>query len=299
MSDRLFEDRLFDTQRVRRNFSRAADSYAQAAVLQREVEQRCLEQLFALTEIQPQRVLDLGCGTGRSSGLIKKHWRRSEVIALDIALPMLQQVPKHTRFWRPVRRVCANVSRLPFAEQTIDVVFSNLCLQWVSDLPGVLNEIRRVIKPAGVLLISTFGPETLSELRDAYLQNQYPPPLSDFAAIAQVGDALMQSGFKNPVLLRENFTLTYPSVRDIAKDLRAIGATDARHQRSRGLHGRAYWQKIESSYDAMRNSDGKLPSTWEVITAQAFAPEEGAPIRDSGHDIARFDAHSIPIRRRE
>jgi malonyl-CoA O-methyltransferase len=283
---------------VRRNFSRAASSYVKTAVLQREVEDRSLEQFFSLHQQAPARVLDLGSGPGRASGLIKKHWRSAEVIALDLSINMLQQVPKHTRFWRPVRRVCADAGTLPFANQSVDAVFSNLCLQWVSDLPRALNEIRRVMKPGGVFMMSTFGPDTLIELREAYLQNQHKPPISDFAAIAQVGDTLMQTGFKDPMLMRENFTLTYRTVRDLAKELRAIGATDARRDRGRGLHSRSYWQQIEKSYAALSGPSELLPSTWEVITAHCFAPLDGAPMRDDGRELAYFDASKIKVRSR-
>ena len=175
----------------------------------------------------PSRILDVGSGPGRASGVMKGRWPKSEVIALDIALPMLRQVPKHTRFWRPVKRVCAEAAHLPFADNSIDLIFSNLCLQWVPDLPAALAEFRRVLREDGLLLFSSFGPDTLIELREAYLQaGERHPPLSPFAAIQQVGDAMIAAGFRNPVLDRDLFTLTYPR-RDVP------AARIARHRRRR------------------------------------------------------------------
>lgn len=288
---------VFDRRQLRRSFGRAASKYTEVAALQREVEARLLEQLGYLDDRQPQRVLDLGSGPGRAAAAMKKRWPRAEVIALDAALPMLREVPKHTRFWRPVRRVNADVSKLPFADQCADVIFSSLCLQWLDDLPAVLSEFRRVLRPEGLLLFSTFGPETLSELRDAYLQAGETPPLSPFAAIQQVGDAMLAAGFKDPVLDRDRYTLTYPDLHGLMRELRAIGAGDARHDRPRGLGGRGRLQRVTAHYEALRR-DGVLPSTWEVITAQAWGPAPGAPRRDGGADLASFPADRIPTRRR-
>jgi malonyl-CoA O-methyltransferase len=290
--------RLFDLRQLRRSFGRAAPNYSAIAVLQREVETRLLEQLDYLENKIPARILDLGCGPGLSSATIKKRWPKSEVIAVDIALPMLREVPRHTRFWRPVKRVCADAGRLPFADQTADLIFSSLCLQWVDDLPGALDEFRRVLRPGGLLLFATFGPDTLSELRDAFLQaGERNPPLSPLAMIQQVGDGLIGAGFRDPVLDSDRFTLTYAEPMTLLRELRAIGAGDARSNRARGLGGKQRQQKMLAAYESLRR-DGVLPSTWEVITAMAWAPAPGAPRREGAADIASFPADRIPRRTR-
>lgn len=288
----------YDLQRLRRAFGRAAEGYIAAAALQREVEARLLDQLDYLGAKQPARILDLGSGPGRASGAMKKRWPKAEVVAFDQALPMLRQVPKHTRFWRPVKRVCGEASQLPFADGSFDLVFSSLCLQWVADLPRALSELRRVLREDGLLVFTTFGPDTLLELREAYLQaGDAQPPVSPFAAIQQVGDAVMAAGFRNPVLDREMFTLTYPDLRALMRELRAIGANDARTERARGLHGKERLRRVTSAYETLRR-DGVLPSSWEVVTAMAWSPGAGAPRRENGFDIARFPADRIPRRQR-
>lgn len=290
--------RRFDAARLKRSFGRAARAYVEVAVLQREVEARLLEQLAVLEDRKPARILDVGSGPGRASGAMKKRWPGADVIAMDLALPMLREVPRHTRFWRPVRRICADATQLPLADASIDVVFSSLCLQWVADLPVALAEFRRVLRPDGLLLFSTFGPDTLLELREAYLAaGERHPPLSPFAAIQQVGDALVAAGFRAPVLERDAFTLTYPDVRALLLELRAIGATDAQPQRPRGLGGKARHAGMVRAYEGQRR-DGVLPSTWEVITAMAWAPQAGVPRREQGADVASFPADRIPLRKR-
>ena len=289
---------VFDRRRLQHSFGRAAAGYAEVAVLQRETESRLLEQLEVLEEKMPARILDVGSGPGRASGVIKGRWPKSEVIALDIALPMLRQVPKHTRFWRPVRRVCAEAAHLPFADNSIDLIFSNLCLQWVPDLPAALAEFRRVLREDGLLLFSSFGPDTLIELREAYLQaGERHPPLSPFAAIQQVGDAMIAAGFRNPVLDRDLFTLTYPDAMSLLRELRAIGAGDARVQRPRGLGGKSRQARMIAAYETLRHED-RLPSTWDVITAMAWAPGPGTPRREGNADVASFPADRIPRRSR-
>ena len=289
---------VIDRRRLQHSFGRAAAGYAEVAVLQRETESRLLEQLEVLEAKQPARILDVGSGPGRASGVMKGRWPKAEVIALDIALPMLRQVPKNTRFWRPIKRVCAEAARLPFADNSIDLIFSNLCLQWVPDLPAALAEFRRVLREDGLLLFSSFGPDTLIELREAYLQaGERQPPLSPLAAIQQVGDALIAAGFRNPVLDRDQFTLTYADVMSLLRELRAIGAGDARVQRPRGLGGKSRQARMIAAYETQRD-EGRLPSTWEVITAMAWAPGPGTPRREGNVDVASFPADRIPRRSR-
>lgn len=263
-------EQLFQHLHIKQHFSRAADSYLAAAALQKEVEARLLEQTDYLQQA-PSRILDLGSGPGRASGLLKKKWPKAEVIAVDIALPMLQKVPEQTRFWRPVKRVCANVMQLPFHDNSFDLVFSSLCLQWAHPLPQALREIQRVMRTEAMLLFSTFGPDTLIELRDAYFAIGETPAISPFAAMQQIGDSLQGNGFHKNVLDRENFTMSYCDLRALMKELHAIGANDARTDRKRGLMGKQRWQALNAAYPTIANS---INSTWEVISAMAFKRKE-------------------------
>ena len=303
--------RLFDAKQVRRAFSRSAASYDAAAKLQHAVEARLLESLDylddpALKREPPQRVLDLGCGTGRASIAMQKRWPKAHVVSLDLALPMLQQAraaSKRSRAWlsNPVARVpqavCADARALPLAESSVDVLFSNLCVQWVEDLDALFAGFRRVLKPHGLLLVSTFGPETLWELRDAFAHADDAPHVSPFADIAGFGDALVRAGFHQPVLDREEQTTHYPDLPALMRELRDIGATNALHSRRHSLTGRARFAAAAAAYEAHRDAGG-LPATWEIITAMAWAPEAGTPLREGDVDVASIPLSRIPIRRR-
>ena len=298
---------LFDSRQVRRAFSRSASSYAAAAQLQHHVESRLLESLDylddpALKRDAPQRVLDLGCGTGSGAMAMQKRWPKAQVLAMDIALPMLQQAHRAASRWNPFVRtpqvVCADARSLPLADASIDVLFSNLCLQWVEDLDAVFAGFRRVLKPQGLLLVSTFGPDTLWELREAFAHADYQPHVSPFGNIAAFGDALVRAGFHQPVIDRELDTTQYPDLPSLMRELRAIGATNALHSRRHTLTGRARFAAAAQAYEGMRGNDGLLPATWETISAMAWAPEAGTPIREGDVDVASVPLSRIPIRRR-
>ncbi|WP_394538721.1 malonyl-ACP O-methyltransferase BioC [Lysobacter enzymogenes] len=299
---------LFDHRQVRRSFSRAAHGYDQAAALQREVGARLSETLDYLDERVPDVVVDVGCGPGHLSASMQQRWPRAQVIALDLALPMLREA--RGRFgeggWRPrllggARRpdaVCADARALPLRDASVDVLFSNLCLQWVEDLPAVFAGFRRVLKPGGLLLVSTFGPDTLFELRGAFAQADAAPHVSPFASIAQFGDALIAAGFKNPVLDRDEFVLGHDDLGHLMRELRTLGATNASVDRRRSLTGRARFARAALAYEPLRGADGKLPATWEVVYAHAWGPEPGTPIRVGGVDEVQVPASSIRVRQR-
>lgn len=283
-----------DPRHVRRAFGRAAATYRAHAVLQREVERRLLERLEYF-EREPLRVLDVGCGLGGATDAMRRRWKSAQVVALDLALPMLRRI--RPGWLRPVARVNADARALPLADASVDVLFSNLCVQWIDDLPALFDEFRRVLRPRGYLALSTFGPDTLQELRAAWAGVDCAPRVAAFADIARVGDALMQAGFRDPVLDAEHFTLTYADAATLMRELKAIGATNADAARRRGLTGRGRWRGVIEAYESFR-SDGVLPATYEVIYAHAWAPDPGQPRRGKGGEIASFPIERLRGSRR-
>jgi len=283
-----------DPRQIRRAFGRAAATYNAHAVLQHEVELRLLERLDFLPR-EPRVVLDIGCGPGRASAAMRKRWTSAQTIALDLALPMLHRVKPG--WLRPLARINADARALPFAEASVDVLFSNLCIQWIDDLPALFGEFRRVLRPGAYLALSTFGPDTLHELRSAWAHADRMPHVGQFADIARVGDALLHAGFRDPVLDAEHFTLTYASAPELMRELKAIGATNADATRRRGLTGKSHWRRAVDAYETYRR-DGKLPATYEVVYAHAWAPEPGQPRRAGGGDIATFSVDKLRGSRR-
>ncbi len=287
-----------DHRQVRRHFSRAAANYENHDVLQREVQQVLLERLDFHTQT-PQRVVDVGAGTGRGTALLKQRYAKADVIAVDLALPMLRAAKKHNRWLKPFTRVCAEATTLPFAAHTVDVLHSSLCFQWIDDLPTLFAECVRVLRPGGLLLFSTFGPDTLKELRAAWAEVDQQPHVSRFLDMHDVGDAMLAAGLRDPVLDVHRYTLTYSEPRKLLEELRGLGATNADHARMRGLTGKTRYRCMLAAYEGMR-LDGRIPATWEVVSAHAWGPPEGQSRRGAGGgDIASFSIERLRGSRRK
>ena len=272
-----------DLARVRRSFGRSARAYDAAAVLQKRVRDELLERLDVV-RLEPAVVLDLGAGTGHASLALKRRYRSSEVIALDLAEGMLREASRRQTLLRRFRRVCGQASALPLREGSVDLVFSNLMLQWCTDPDAVFRECRRVLKPGGLLTFTTFGPDTLVELRRAWAAADGHTHVNRFIDMHDLGDALVRAGLAEPVMDVERFTLTYPDVRDLMRDLKAIGAHNANAGRPRGLTGRGALDRMTAAYEQCRR-DGRLPATHEVVYGQAWRPTGEPRGRNAGGEV--------------
>ena len=281
-----------DRRQVRRNFARAAASYDSAAVLQREVGSRMLERLDYIL-IEPQRVLDLGCGTGASLAALHERYPKAQLIGADLSEGMLQAgrgQRSRLRWLLPFLRgnqtplIAADAAALPFKPASTSMLWSNLMLHWLDDPLPAFREMHRVLEVGGLLMFSTFGPDTLKELRssfgDGYVHTQRFGDMHDF------GDMLIECGFADPVMDMEVLTMTYGGLDDLLRDLRQSGAACAMQARRRGLMGRAAWQEMRAAYERLAQ-DGRLPATFEVIYGHAWKTQ---PKRtQDGRSIVRLD----------
>ncbi len=263
-----------DKREVRRAFSKAAANYDAEAVLQREVCTRMLERL-EYVKLQPARILDAGSGTGWGARRLAQSYPDAQVIELDIAIGMLHTARGHSSWWRKLfggvkqLQVCADVEALPLVFNSMDMVWSNLAVQWCNDLPGTIQELHRVIKPDGLVMFSSFGPDTLKELRTAFDGVDGYNHVNRFADMHDIGDMLVAAGFADPVMEMETITLTYGDAKAVMQDLRNIGAHNATVGRAPGMMGKAKWARIARNYEALRR-DGKLPATFEIIYGHAW-----------------------------
>ncbi|KRT55193.1 malonyl-acyl carrier protein O-methyltransferase BioC [endosymbiont of Ridgeia piscesae] len=266
------ETPMIDKNQARRSFARAAARYDEVAVLQRETAQRMLERLDYIRH-QPAVILDVGAGTGEATAKLAARYRKAQVIALDFALPMLQQARRRGPLFRKPRCLCGDAEQLPLADASVDLIYSNAALQWCNDLNATFRELLRVLRPDGLLMFSTFGPDTLHELRHSWAQVDGMPHVSPFPEMHQVGDALVSAGFADPVVDVERVTLTYEAVAGLMRDLKTLGAHNVTRGRHKGLTGKGRLQAMYQAYEAFRR-DGRLPATYEVVYGSAWAPKQ-------------------------
>lgn len=276
-ADRHGIDRLA----ARRSFSAASNDYDRVAVLQTEVRTRLLERLD-IVKLSPTVVLDLGCGTGAAGRALQQRYPQAQIIAMDAAFGMLQYsaqqrghgiLKKLQKLLRKdVARVCADAFRLPLKNASVDLVFSNLMLQWCDPPDAVFAELRRVLKPDGVLLFTSFGPDTLRELRQAWSAVDAHTHVNRFIDMHDLGDAMVRAGLAEPVLDVERFTLTYADAMTLMRELKAIGAHNVTAGRPHGLTGRIALKKMLAAYDTLRR-EGVLPASYEVVYGQAWGTD--------------------------
>ena len=244
---------------IRRSFDRAAQSYDQAAALQRRV----VDRLAHFIETMPQRILDAGSGTGYGTAMLAARYPQAAVVALDLAPAMLHAT--HARA-PSAPRVCADMQALPLAAASVDLLWSSLMLQWCNRTDLAFAEAQRSLCREGRFVFSTFGPATLHELRDSFADGH--THVSRFPDADTLRSQLMAAGFDAIRIETQTEVLHYPDVRSLMLELKAIGAHNATAGRSRGLTGKRGWQAMLANYETLRTTAG-LPASYELVYASA------------------------------
>ncbi|MGE0466844.1 MAG: malonyl-ACP O-methyltransferase BioC [Steroidobacteraceae bacterium] len=286
------DDGWLDREAARRNADRAAPTYDASAVLQARLRQQMIERLDWIA-FTPEVIVDLGCGTGHAAAALNRRWPQARVIAVDRAPGMLQEAARREEAPR-IEWLCAEAESLPLPDASADLLFCNLMLPWCDDPDAVFAEIARVLRPRGLLTFSTLGPDTLVELREAWRAADDSTHVIPFTDMHDIGDGLVRAGLVEPVLDVCRYTLTYPDVRSLMRDLKAIGAQNATAARPRGLTGRGRLRAVEQTYERHRE-DGVLPATCEAIFGQAW----GAMPRTQEEREGEFAFPVSSLRRRE
>lgn len=267
-----------DKKRIRQHFGASAECYESSAILQREVCSRMLDRLDWV-KLKPEIIVDAGSGTGWGvQGLLQKY-PAARVMALDLSLPMLQQARNKGRWFHKPGLICADAEALPLADQSVDLIFSSLMLQWC-DPQIVFNEFLRVLRPGGLLMFATFGPDTLKELRHCWAQLDQVHHVNRFIDMHDLGDSLLHSGFAEPVMDMDMMSLTYQHARTVMTDLKAIGANTTLQGQYRGLLTPRKLQRVLDAYERFREQ-GMLPASYEVIYGHGWKPLKSRQERQS------------------
>jgi malonyl-CoA O-methyltransferase len=281
---------LLDRVAIRRYHDRASAGYDDAAVLAGQLREAMVRRLDWIAFV-PDTVLDLGCGTGRGATTLAARWPRARVIALDAAPAMLAAARRQASDPR-IEWLRADAEAMPLPPASVDLVFSNLMLPWCEDLDAVFAEVVRVLRPRGLFTFTTLGPDTLAELRAAWrAADPADRRVHPFTDMHDLGDGLVRAGFAEPVLDVSRYTLTYPDVAALMRDLKATGSQNAAGARPRGLTSRGKLAAMGEAYEPFR-AGGVLPASYEVVFGQAW----GATGRDAGDREFSFPVSRIERR---
>lgn len=265
---------------VARQFSRAARTYDQAAIIQQEVGSRLLERLD-LIKLDPKLILDLGSGTGFFTPALAQKYPKAHILKLDIAEKIL-------RFSSSKNAICGDGENLPLKNHSVDFIFSNCTFHWFVNPQKVLAEIHRVLKPEGLLLFSTFGPDTLKELRESFSTIDQNMHVNAFIDMHHIGDMLVQTQLHDPVMDMEMITLTYENVMGLIRDLKDTGSNQVYRKESMGLSPKETLNKLINAYEYYRTTEGLIPATFEVIYGHAWASGETFLQKADEEGVVRF-----------
>jgi malonyl-CoA O-methyltransferase len=279
----MTDNNTIDKLQARRAFNRAATTYDAVAELQYEIGDRLIERLDYV-RLQPARILDLGAGTGFFSAALLKRYRKADIVALDVAENMLRQVQGRGGWFRKPRCVCADAETLPFADDSFQLIFSNLMLQWSVDLEKTFQELRRVLAPGGLLMFTTFGPDTLMELRASWEKVDGFTHVNTFIDMHDVGDSLVNTRWAEPVMDSERITVTYRQLDRLMQDLKQIGAHNVTRGRPAGLTGRRRMQQLADAYEHFREN-GVLPASYEVVYGHAWSPVNKQSVGTGSNEV--------------
>jgi len=258
-----------DQQQLRWAADRIAASIDQTDFLCRETRERLLERLDLIT-LDASTILDLGAGTGNSVEALRRRYPEARLVLLDWSERMLAAAADKT-----AARLCADAHRLPLADNSIDIIVSNLLLPNCADPLQIFSEAQRVLRTPGLFLFNTLGPDTLKNLRRAWAKADTAPHVHAFADMHNIGDALVKAGFREPVMDVDTLTINYRNMDRLFADLRAAGATNFLAARRRGLTPPRQWREMLAAADSLRSADGSFIVHAELITGQAWMGSAG------------------------
>lgn len=258
-----------DKSAVRKSFNRCAGQYDESAILQEEVLSRLLQRLDYI-KAEPQNIVDLGCGTGAAIKPLQKRYRKARIIGLDMAEEMLTRSKKKYGMFNRKWLINADMENLPLTDNCVDLMFSSLALQWSNDLQQAFREIKRTGQQGGLLMFTTFGVNTLHELRQSWAQIDNSPRVHQFMDMHDIGDMLLSAGLSQPVMDMEEISMQYSTFPQLLADLKSIGATNAERGRQRGLMTATKLKRLQRVYEKIAFADGKYTATYEIVYGHAW-----------------------------
>ena len=264
--------RIIDKKRVKKAFSSQAGSYHKEALLQKESAER-LDFTLSLMEFKPNRILDIGSGTGFITDLAAHRWKETDIVCCDMAHNMNLEARRILDLER-VSFTTGDAETLPFKDNSFNLVISNLAFQWVNSLPNTFKEILRVLEDGGEFIFSTFGWRTLQELREAYseayleVKGKKPEHLHQFPAVHQIGDGLAKIGFQDAIVNVDRIKEVHKDAFALIKNMREIGASNVYRSDKSSLGNRQVLESMKRLYKEKFSTEEGVYATYEILFAR-------------------------------
>lgn len=281
---------MLDRKHIRRRFERAAHSFDSADFVHAVTRDGLLSRLQGLL-IEAKTVVDLGAATGTAGRALEKRFKGARVIAVDLAAEMLKKGRAKKSWLAKASFAQASADQLPFANESVDVIFSNLMLPWIDDPTPVFSEVARVLRKGGLFAFATFGPDSLQEINRAWAGIDDAMHVNRFPDMHDLGDGLVNAGLQDPVLDVDRLTVNYRNSDDLFKDLTSVGGRNTSLQRPPGLTGRRQFDRMKAGL-TKASTDGKISLDLELVFGHCWG--QGPKMDPSNY---RIDANQIPIRR--
>ena len=257
-----------DLEQLPRRLAKTSQTYARHAVAQQEITSRALERLNYIKH-QPTKILDVSLHPLQSEQRLRQHFPKAHYVAATPCLVELQQ--RKRSFFKKPFSVAMPIGQLPFTESCVDFIFMSLTLLWTNDWPQLLRDCYRVLKPQGMLLFTTLGPDTLQELRQAFVVIDQAEHVHRCVDMHDIGDVLLKVGFENPVMDVEHVQFRYKKFSQLVADIKLSGSNNLSLTRQRGLLTPRQWTKITDQYSKL--ADGQLNATFEFVYGHAWVGE--------------------------
>ena len=281
---------MLDRKHIRRRFERAAHSFDDADFVHAVTRDGLLSRLEGLL-IEAKTVIDLGAATGTAGQPLEKRFKGARVVAVDLAAEMLKKGRAKKSWLARASFAQASADQLPFANESVDVIFSNLMLPWFDDPTPVFAEVARVLRKGGLFAFATFGPDSLQEIHRAWAGIDNAMHVNRFPDMHDLGDGLVNSGLQDPVLDVDRLTVDYRNSDDLFKDLTSVGGRNTSLQRPPGLTGRRRFERMKAGL-AEASANDKISLELELVFGHCWG--QGPRMDPSNY---RINANQIPIRR--
>lgn len=282
---------IFNLSHLKRRFARAAPEFDRADFVHRTTFAGIAERL-APVAMQPKTIIDLGSATGSGSRQLAKMYRGSRIISMDISLPMLHQGRTKRSWLGKISAVQGSAVQIPLRDGSADLVVANLLLPWIDDLASCCREISRVLRKDGLFVLATLGPDSLEEIRAAWALQDSTAHVLSFLDMHDIGDLLVRSGMRDPVLDVDHLDVTYRDTTSLYRDLTRAGARNTLSARRKSLTGKQRFGQMERALLEHAN-DGPLSLGLELVYAHAWG---GGPVMPPGE--YRLDPAAIGRRDR-